>query len=119
MRSVKMTDRGGMDAHLPVGSAGSGVPAASCDDGRSYTARGEIEGAGRGASTHLHGLAFGCIDCQKSNGESFSFHLHSTLSNFGGFPTVENGGAPWWLPFPQPKWLPCWHNKHLETQRVV
>ena len=49
MRSVKMTDRGGMDAHLPVGSAGDGAPAASCDDGRSYTARGEIEGAGGGA----------------------------------------------------------------------
>ena len=49
MRSAKMTDGGGMDAHLPVGSAGGGAPAASRDDGRSYTARGEIEGAGGGA----------------------------------------------------------------------
>ena len=35
-----------------------------------------------------------------ANGEAFLFHLHSTLSKFEPFPTVENGGAPWWLPFP-------------------
>ena len=49
MRSVKMTNEGGMDAHLPVGSAGDDAPPASYDEGRSYTARGEIEGAGGGA----------------------------------------------------------------------
>ena len=58
MGSVKMTDRGGMDAHLPVGSAGDGAPAASRDDGRSYTARGEIEGAGGEAWTHLRRPSF-------------------------------------------------------------
>ena len=58
MRSVKMTDRGGMDAHLPVVSAGCDVRAAFCDDGRSYTARGEIEGAGGEAWTHLRRPSF-------------------------------------------------------------
>ena len=46
---AKMTDGGRTKAHLTVGCAGDGSLAASRDDGRSYTARGEIEGAGGGA----------------------------------------------------------------------
>ena len=46
MRSAKMTDGGGTDAHLPVGYAGDGPPAASRARGSTCKARGEIEGAG-------------------------------------------------------------------------
>ena len=49
MRSAKMADGGEMDAHLPVGCAGDGPPAASRARGSTCKAPGEIEGAGGGA----------------------------------------------------------------------
>ena len=96
MGSVKMTDRGGMDAHLPVGCAGDGPPAAFCACGSTCKARGEIEGAGGGASTHLGWLSAESI-AKSRTVNPFHFTYTARCQNCANFQrlkmAVHRGGC--------------------------